>query len=196
LNILDGATLTTTELNYVDGVTSAIQTQIDGKQATLVSGTNIKTINSTSLLGSGDIAISGAVSDGDKGDITVSGTGATWTIDNNVVSNAKLATVATATFKGRTTAGTGNVEDLTATEATALLNVAVGDSGSGGTKGLVPAPTTGDATKFLRGDMTYVTISGGGDALTSNPLSQFASTTSAQLAGVMSDETGTGSLVF
>ena len=28
LNILDGATLTTTELNYVDGVTSAIQTQL------------------------------------------------------------------------------------------------------------------------------------------------------------------------
>jgi hypothetical protein len=31
LNILDGATLTTTELNYVDGVTSAIQTQLDTK---------------------------------------------------------------------------------------------------------------------------------------------------------------------
>ena len=31
LNILDGATLTTTELNYVDGVTSAIQTQLDDK---------------------------------------------------------------------------------------------------------------------------------------------------------------------
>tara|TARA_Y100001973_G_scaffold79717_1_gene117189 strand:- start:208 stop:3930 length:3723 start_codon:yes stop_codon:yes gene_type:complete len=30
--ILDGATLTVTELNYVDGVTSAIQTQIDAKQ--------------------------------------------------------------------------------------------------------------------------------------------------------------------
>ena len=29
--ILDGATLSTTELNYVDGVTSAIQTQLDGK---------------------------------------------------------------------------------------------------------------------------------------------------------------------
>ena len=37
---------------------------------------------------------------------------------------------------------------------------------------------------------------GGGDALTSNPLSQFASTTSAQLRGVLSDETGTGSAVF
>jgi len=34
LNILDGALLTTIELNYVDGVTSAIQTQLDGKAAT------------------------------------------------------------------------------------------------------------------------------------------------------------------
>ena len=31
LDILDGATLTTTEINYVDGVTSAIQTQLDTK---------------------------------------------------------------------------------------------------------------------------------------------------------------------
>ena len=31
LEILDGATVSTTELNYVDGVTSAIQTQIDAK---------------------------------------------------------------------------------------------------------------------------------------------------------------------
>jgi len=50
--------VSSTEFGYLDGVTSAIQTQIDGKQATLVSGTNIKTINSTSLLGSGDISIS------------------------------------------------------------------------------------------------------------------------------------------
>jgi hypothetical protein len=39
-------------------ISSATQTALDAKQATLVSGTNIKTINSTSLLGSGDIAIS------------------------------------------------------------------------------------------------------------------------------------------
>ena len=45
-----------TELSYVKGVTSAIQTQIDSKQATLTSGTNIKTINSTSILGSGNYA--------------------------------------------------------------------------------------------------------------------------------------------
>ena len=80
-----------------------------------------------------------------SGDVTSVGDGAT-TIANNAVSNAKLADVATATIKGRTTAGTGDPEDLTATQATALLNALVGDSGSGGTKGLAPAPAAGDAT--------------------------------------------------
>lgn len=42
----------------------------------------------------------------------------------------------------------------------------------------------------------WASIPGGGDALTSNPLSQFAATTSLQLAGVISDETGSGALVF
>ena len=43
LEILDGASLSTTELNYVDGVTSAIQTQIDTK-APLASPTFTGTI--------------------------------------------------------------------------------------------------------------------------------------------------------
>jgi hypothetical protein len=84
----------------------------------------------------------------------------------------------------------------TPTQVTADLIVMVGDGGSGGSKGLVPAPTTGDATKFLRGDATWQTIPGGGDALVANPLSQFAATTSLQLKGVISDETGSGALVF
>ena len=37
---------------------------------------------------------------------------------------------------------------------------------------------------------------GTGFALTADPLSQFSSTTSSQLAGIISNETGTGSLVF
>lgn len=55
-------------------------------------------------------------------------------------------------------------------------------------------------TKFLRedgdGTSSWQNITGGGDALVANPLSQFAATTSAQLAGVLSDETGTGAAVF
>lgn len=39
---------------------TGLQTALDGKQATLVSGTNIKTINSTSLLGSGNIVVTGS----------------------------------------------------------------------------------------------------------------------------------------
>lgn len=55
---------------------------------------------------------------------------------------------------------------------------------------------TPDGSKFLRDDGVWSAIPGGGDALTASPLSQFASTTSAQLLGVISDETGTGALVF
>ena len=117
-------------------------------------------------------------------------------IVDNAVTNAKLADVATATIKGRTTAGTGDPEDLTATQATALLNAMVGDSGAGGTKGLVPAPGAGDASKALFGDGIWKVIPGGGDALTTNPLSQFAATTSLQLKNTISDETGSGAVVF
>jgi len=74
------------------------------------------------------------------------------------ISNAELADMAQSTIKGRAAgAGTGDPQDLTATQATAILNAFVGDSGSGGTKGLVPAPSPGDAAaaKFLKADGTW-----------------------------------------
>ena len=55
----NGATLSPTELGYLDGVSSSIQTQINSKQATLVSGTNIKTVGGNTLLGSGDVGTIG-----------------------------------------------------------------------------------------------------------------------------------------
>jgi hypothetical protein len=62
--------------------------------------------------------------------------------------------------------------------------------------------STGESggSKFLRedgdGTSSWQSLSGGGDAIVGNPLSQFAATTSAQLAGVLSDETGSGLAVF
>lgn len=43
--------------------------------------------------------------------------------------------------------------------------VMVGDSGSGGTAGLVPAPASGDSAKCLTGAGTWATCSGGGSSL-------------------------------
>jgi hypothetical protein len=53
------------------------------------------------------------------------------------------------------------IGSLTNTQATALLDNFVGDSGSGGTKGLVPAPISGDAAanKYLKADGTWNAIS-------------------------------------
>jgi hypothetical protein len=90
-----------------------------------------------------------SIADGDKGDITVSGSGLTWTIDTNVVSLSKLAQIATARILGRTTALTGDVEALTGTEVTAML-----DAFASGTKGLAPA-SGGGTTNFLRADGTW-----------------------------------------
>jgi hypothetical protein len=66
------------------------------------------------------------LSDGDKGDVTVTGSGTIWTIDNNTITNAKLSDVATSTIKGRVTASTGDPEDLTPTQVRTLINVADG----------------------------------------------------------------------
>ena len=89
-------------------------------------------------------------------DVTGSGTGSfATTIANNVVSNDKLAQIATATFKGRVTAATGNVEDLTGTQATTLL-----DTFTTSLKGLAPA-SGGGTTNYLRADGTWAAPPGG-----------------------------------
>ena len=86
------------------------------------------------------------------------------------------------------------------------ITIAIANGGTGATTAsaariaLLPS-MTGNGGKFLRvnagaTDYELATISGGGDALTTNPLSQFASTTSSQFAGVISDETGTGAVVL
>ncbi len=80
------------------------------------------------------------------------------TIAPNVVTNAKLADMASARLKGRASAGTGDPEDLTAAQATALL-----DTFGATTRGLAPASGGGTAN-FLRADGAWVPPPGGGGA--------------------------------
>lgn len=69
------------------------------------------------------------------GDVTAAAGSGTTTISNDAVTLAKLANVATARILGRTTAGTGDPEALTGTQATTLL-----DAFTATLKGVVPAP--------------------------------------------------------
>ncbi|MDF2747923.1 MAG: hypothetical protein K0S98_2210 [Propionibacteriaceae bacterium] len=66
------------------------------------------------------------VSDGDKGDITVSSSGTVWTVDNSAITLAKMANLAQNTIIGRVTASTGVPEALTAANVRTIINVADG----------------------------------------------------------------------
>lgn len=83
------------------------------------------------------------------GDVTSAGDGA-QTIAADVVTNTKLANMATQTIKGRTTAGTGDPEDLTAAQVRTIINVA-----NGATALPVVATFTGNKTLALSDINTY-----------------------------------------
>jgi hypothetical protein len=115
-------------LNNVDNtsdankpVSSATQTALDAKQATLVSGTNIKTINSTSILGSGNIAISSAVAwggvTGTLSNQTDLQTALDGKVDENTAITGATKTKITYDAKGLVTAGadatTADIADST-----------------------------------------------------------------------------------
>ncbi len=106
-------------------------------------------------------------------------------IASNTIDNSNLAQMSAHTFKGNNTGSTANVLDLTATQLTAELNNFVGDSGLGGTKGLVPAPSAGDsaANKFLKADGTFSVVTGAGVLSVGTIDSQTASTDGAVIAG-------------
>lgn len=125
------------------------QPQLNGTGFVKASGTTISYDNSTYLTGNQTVTLTG----------NVTGSGATsiaTTIGANVVANSMLAQVATGTFHGRVTAGTGNVETLTGTQATTLLDVFTSTL-----KGLAPA-SGGGTTNYLRADGTWAAPGGTG----------------------------------
>lgn len=116
----------------------------------------------------------------------------------------------TATLSGNATNVTGVVAITNggtgaSTDSAARTNLGLGSAAilnTGAASGNIPLLGTGgiSGTNVCTGDnagaIICTTPLPTGNALTTNPLSQFAATTSAQLAGVLSDETGSGPAVF
>lgn len=114
----------------------------------------------------------GAVTDGDKGDITVAA--GVWGIDASTVALGDIANIGAGTILGNNEVGAGAPEALTTAEAKTLLGL--GNASFTG-------PTTAHTYTLPDADATLTT--------TANKLSVFAATTSAELAGVLSDENAT-----
>jgi hypothetical protein len=95
------------------------------------------------------------IPDGDKGDITTSASGATWTIDNDAVSNAKAANMAAWTIKARNNSGSGDPQDVALADLTEDTTPASGDYALGYASG-------GELRKF---DFGNIVSSGGGGHL-------------------------------
>ena len=71
-----------------------------------------------------EITGGGGIDDGDKGDITVSNSGATFTIDDDAVTYAKIQNVsATNRILGRDSSGAGVIEEITPANLRTMINV-------------------------------------------------------------------------
>ncbi len=157
-------TLTSAHFFVGNGSNVATDVSLSGDISALNTGAvtvtriNGNPIGSTAVTAGNTLVASGTswVSVGVSGDATLNSSGQ-LTLANGAVTNAKAASMAANTIKGNNTGGVATAVDLTAPQATAMINAFVGDTGSGGTKGLVPAPASGDAAagKFLKSDGTF-----------------------------------------
>lgn len=130
-------------------------------------------------------------------------TGATGTVTSVVagtgLSGGTITTTGTIAIDSTVATLTGTQTLTNKTLTAPVLGVATGTSFNSitGLSSTTPVANgtaaVGVGTTTARGDHVHPTT---GLGLTASGLNQFAATTSAQLAGVISDETGSGSLVF
>jgi hypothetical protein len=139
-----------------------------------------------------------------------------WDAGTNATQNLYYSTLLSSMMGspgaiGAVTPGAGTFASLTVNgAATWLDNVRITFNPGATVAGINVGAVASDPSTLVNGDLWYesttnalkarvngATVSvGSGNALTANPLSQFAATTSAQFAGVISNETGTGLVVL
>lgn len=222
--ITGGTVVGITDLALADGGTgastaSAARTNLglgtmavqDANNVTITGG-SIAGVTGVQLADAELTAIAGLTSAADKGIMfTGSGTAATYTLTAAALTVLDDATVSAMvdTLGGAAAEGTGAIVRKTgATLVTPTLGVA---SATTVNKVAITAPATGSTLTIADGKTLTVSNTltftgtdassaafgaGGTVAYTANKLSAFAATTSAELAGVISDETGSGALVF
>lgn len=122
-----------------------------------------------------------------NGIVTTSGGDGTLSVTSTTGSgNVVLATSPTLTSPTLGAASATSINGLTITSSTGTLTIANSKTA-----------TVSNTLTFTGTDSSSVAFGTGGTvAYTSNTLGDFGATTSAELAGVISDETGSGSLVF
>jgi hypothetical protein len=131
-----------------------------GDVAAITLGANLS-MSGTTLSATGG----GGISDGDKGDITVSGSGATWTIDNDVVTYGKIQNVSGNAVLARAASGAGDVGEVTLNASELLGRGSTGNVAAIALGAGLSISGTTLANSLNTGAITLV-IDGGGSAIT------------------------------